>query len=64
MKPNKILSEITNTPRKTQQINLESPVEHAYVTNDEDILDLRVEISDDDLFDNIKIDMRELKFIK
>lgn len=64
MKINKILSEITNTPRKTRQINLESPVERAYITKDEDILDLRIEISDDELFEDIKIDMKELKFVK
>ncbi len=58
---NKKLLEITNT-RKSIKETTEEP-EYCVVTNDEDILDLKIGF-EHDLFENLKIDMDELKFIR
>lgn len=62
LRRSKKLSEITNTP-KTYKTHVEEP-ETCYVTRDEDILDLKIQKSDDDIFEDIKIDMQELKFLQ
>ena len=62
MGTHKKLMEITNTPN-AKKISI-TPPEACHVTKDDEILDLQLEFSDDSLFDNLEIDMKDLKFIK
>lgn len=60
-KSNKRLIEITNTP-KSKKFAVEE-IEKCYVTKDEEIMDLKIGISDSDLFEDFQVDMKELRFI-
>lgn len=62
LKKSKKLLEITNTPNAKKMYS-EEP-EGCHVTPDSEILDLKLEISDDDLFENFQVDMSELRFIR
>lgn len=59
LKKSKKLLEITNTP-KAKKFAAEEP-EACFVTKDEDILDLRLDLSDG-IFEDAQVDMSELKF--
>jgi hypothetical protein len=56
------LSEITNTPQTKKRVTM--PVENAYVVPDNDILDLKLEVSEDELFSNLSLDFSDLVFVK
>lgn len=62
LRKSKKLLEITNTPNSKRH-TLDEP-ERCFVTNDKEILDLKLEISDDELelFSGFELDMNELKF--
>jgi len=62
LRKSKKLAEITNTS-KSKKAAVEEEPEKCYVTRDSEILDLRLDISDDELFCDVKIDMSELRFV-
>lgn len=55
------LTEITNTPR-SKKIIIQEP-EVAHVVADEEIIDLHLENSEDEIFSDLQLDFKDLEFI-